>query len=201
MIASVLHLSRDDCKKLKIMDVYSIHKIVYSLFPQQENKARNFLFCDKGGDFYERRILILSEEIPLQPEIGMLESKNIPKSFLYDDYYGFTVLMNPVKKESKTGKIIVIKGKENMASWFIQKSEKFGFEILPDSLVVNDTTVLKFEKKGQKVVLSKAQFIGKLKVTNRELFIKSFKKGLGKGKAFGFGLFQIVPIEPASVDA
>ena len=34
MIASVLRLSRSDCKVLKItMHAYSIHRVVYELFP------------------------------------------------------------------------------------------------------------------------------------------------------------------------
>lgn len=201
MIASVLHLSRDDCRKLAIRDAYSIHKVVYSLFPQPANKKRNFLYCDKGGDFYGRRILILSEKKPLEPKEGILESKTIPEMFLNADYYGFSVFMNPVKRDNKTGKIIVIRGKEAMALWFQQKSEKYGFSLIADSLVVNDVSIVEFNKNGRKVTLSKAQFMGKLKVTNREFFIKSFQNGLGKGKAFGFGLFQIVPLEPASVDA
>jgi CRISPR system Cascade subunit CasE len=37
-------------------------------------------------------------------------------------------------------------------------------------------------------------FIGKLKVTDRIKFKESFRKGIGRAKGFGFGLFQIVPI-------
>jgi CRISPR system Cascade subunit CasE len=36
MIASVLRLSRSDCKALRVTDPYSIHRVVYSLFPKKE---------------------------------------------------------------------------------------------------------------------------------------------------------------------
>ena len=58
MIASYYTLTRSDVKALGIKDNYSLHKAVYSLFPKQEGKSRDFLFSDKGGDFNSRKILI-----------------------------------------------------------------------------------------------------------------------------------------------
>lgn len=200
MIASVLRLSRSDCKELNIRDAYSLHKVVYSLFSQNNNK-RSFLYCDKGGNFHERVILLLSETPPVKQNYGEIESKSIPSDFLEKDFYGFEVVMNPVMRDNKSRKLIPIRGIENMLVWFAQKASGYGFYILPNSLSVKETDVITFEKGKNKVVLSKAVFTGKLKVTNRETFIKSFKQGLGRGKAFGFGLFQIIPITTASVDA
>jgi CRISPR system Cascade subunit CasE len=37
--------------------------------------------------------------------------------------------------------------------------------------------------------------VGKLSVTDRELFKKGFQQGLGRAKSFGFGLLQIVPLQ------
>lgn len=205
MIASVLTLSRADFKALGIKDAYSIHKTVYSLFPKEDDKSRSFLYCDKGGDFNKRQILLLSKTMPEKPEIGEVDSKEIPNAFLQEDYYAFEVLINPVKRDSKTKKIIPIIGKDNLYEWFLQKSATFGFSVLPDTLIIQDTDVMQFEKEKQKekqkVVFGKALFKGKLNVTDRQLFIKSFEQGLGKGKAFGFGLLQIRPITIASVDA
>lgn len=201
MIASVLRLSREDCKALRVKDVYSIHKAVYSLFPQENGRHREFLYADKGGDFYERRILILSRENPINPEFGSIASKEIPEIFLQEKYYGFEVQVNPVKRENATGKIISVRGRENLLQWFASKAPSYGFEVYPESLTVQDTDVVTFEKKSQPVTLGKAVFIGKLKVIDRKLFISVFENGLGKGKAFGFGLLQIVPLLNASVDA
>lgn len=199
MIASVLRLSRSDFMKIKdsnngVFDTYTIHKIVYSLFPKEDENTRSFLFAYKGGDFNEKRILILSKNNPLNPEIGTIESQNIPVDFLKQDYYGFEVLVNPVKRDSKSGKMIAVRGKENIAAWFVEKSKSLGFEVLENSLSVSDTNVLQFTKDNKKVTLGKALCVGRLKVTDRELFIKTFEDGIGKGKAFGFGLFQVVPL-------
>lgn len=200
MIATVWRLSRSDCKILRVTDPYSIHRIVYSLFPKKEGRSRDFLFVDKGGTFNERVILILSEEQPEKPAYGELLSKEIPKSFLHQDHYGFEVVINPVIRDSKSGKIISIREKDALLQWFTQKSSTYGFTVDNNSLSVSETNIIRFKKDSKEVVLGKAKFIGKLTVIDRELFIKSFSNGLGRAKAFGFGLLQIVPLEPALAD-
>lgn len=201
MIASVLTLSRADYKALKITDSYSMHRIVYSLFPKKDGIARNFLFADKGGNFNSRKILILSQDYPEKPEIGSIESKAINDSFLNYDFYGFEILVNPVKRDNKTGKLVGIRGKEELLAWFIKKSPSFGFSLDPFTLTVSDTDVVQFKKDKSTVTFGKAKFTGKLEVTDRELFKKSFYNGIGKAKGFGFGLLQIVPLTKASADA
>jgi CRISPR system Cascade subunit CasE len=207
MIASVLHISRADYEKIRennkgVFDTYTLHKIVYSLFPRETTEeTRSFLFAYKGGDFYEKRILLLSKNKPAEPEYGTIESKEIPPDFLSQNLYGFEVQVNPVRRDSKSGKIIPVRGKDELLKWFSDKAPSFGFEVVPDSLSVSDTDVLKFNKEGHAVVLGKAVFVGKLKVTDRQLFISTFENGLGREKAFGFGLFQIVPLTNASVGA
>jgi len=200
MIATVWRLSRSDCKILRVTDAYSIHRIVYSLFPKKEGKSRNFLFADKGGTFNERVILILSEEQPERPAYGDLLSKEIPKSFLHQDHYGFEVVINPTIRDSKTGRIIPVRGRDSLLQWFTQKSSTYGFIVDKDSLSVSETNIIRFKKDSKEVILGKAKFTGKLTVIDRELFIKSFSNGLGRAKGFGFGLLQIVPIKPALAD-
>jgi CRISPR system Cascade subunit CasE len=206
MIASVLCISREQYQKIQdanqgVFDIYTVHKLIYSLFPTDGEETRRFLFVYKGGSFSEKRILILSHGKPLDPKYGSIESKEIPALFLEQDYYGFEVQMNPVRRDSKTGKIIPVKGKEELVTWFTEKAPSFGFSVMPGSLSVGNTDVLQFEKDGKQVILGKAVFTGRLHVTDRQLFIHSFENGLGKGKAFGFGLLQIVPLDKASVDA
>ena len=200
MIASVLKLSRTDCKSLKLTDAYSLHKIVYSLFPQKENETRDFLYADKGGSWNCRKILILSGRKPLTPEFGEVESKEIPESFLNRDHYGFEVNVNPVRRNGPSKKTTSIRGISELHQWFIEKAASYGFEIdEPQSLQVCRIGVVRFEKSKNGVDCKQthgtATFIGKLKVKDREVFRESFRKGIGRAKGFGFGLLQIVPIQ------
>lgn len=194
MIASVYKLSRSDLKALKITDAYSLHRAVYSLFPKIEGENRDFLFADKGGDFLSRQILLLSHRAPVNPEFGTVESKTIPDAFLTHDYYGFEVTINPVKRESATGKTLAIKGRDNLLTWFAERAPSFGFTVEPESLTVQNIGVQQFEKNGATITHGIVTFIGKLTVTDRSKFIESFQKGIGRAKGFGFGLLQIVPL-------
>jgi len=199
MIASVLKLNRADCKALKLEDAYSVHRVVYSLFPKQDNETRDFLFADKGGNWNCRQILILSERKPEPPEFGEIISKEIPESFLNWDHYGFEVILNPTQRNGPTQKTTPILGIENLHKWFIQKAPSLGFEVDPKSLQVSHIGVQRFDKNEEgktfKHTHGSATVIGKLKVIDRQAFIQSFKQGIGRAKGFGFGLLQIVPLQ------
>ncbi len=199
MIATMLKLSRADCKAMKLKDIYSLHKTVYSLFPAEPEKNRDFLFADKGGDWKERKILILSKREPLEPEHGEIDSKKVPDSFLQFDYYGFEVVLNATKRDAKTGKIVSVRGRENLLQWFLQKASSLGFEVMSQSLQVNHIGVLTYQKNGTKRTHNTATFVGKLKVIDRQAFTRSFKQGIGRAKGFGFGLLQIVPIDMKNI--
>jgi CRISPR system Cascade subunit CasE len=186
-------LSRSDCKALKITDAYSIHRVVYGLFP---GDARDFLFVDKGGDFNSRQILILSGRSPETPHHGEIESKRIPEGFLEHEHYGFETTINPTKRDQQTGKTVAIRGRENLLPWFLKKAPSLGFEIQADSLEIRHAGVQTFDLgEGKIVTHNSALFVGKLKVTDRKKFQESFRKGIGRAKAFGFGLLQIVPLQ------
>lgn len=193
MIASVLRLSRSDCKALKIIDAYSIHRVVYELFP---GESRDFLFVDKGGDFHARQILILSDRSPGIPQYGEIQSKLIADSFLEHDNYGFEVTLNPTKRDRQTGKTVAIRGRKNLHQWFLGKAPSLGFEVQAESLEIRHAGVQTFDLENGKIVThNSATFIGKLKVTDRVKFRRSFQKGIGRAKGFGFGLFQIIPLQ------
>ena len=193
MIASMLKLTRSDCKDLKLTDAYSVHRIIYDLFPGEN---RDFLFADKGGDFNSRHILILSKREPTNIKKGEIHSKKVPHEFLEQFNYSFEVRLNPTKRDKTTGKIVAITGRDNLMNWFVKKAPALGFEIDPDSLDISSNGVQKFDLgDGKWVTHNSAVFLGKLKVTDRMKFQESFCKGIGRAKGFGFGLFQISPLK------
>lgn len=199
MIASILKLNRSDCKALKLEDIYSVHRIVYSLFPKitSENQ-RDFIFADKGGDFQSRQILILSKRPPLSTEYGEIESKEVPKEFLNYDQYGFEVILNPVTRNGISKSATPVRGVENIRNWFLNRSADYGFDVDHESLQVCRMGVVNFCKQKNDIQYkhthNMATFIGKLRVVDRNLFIKSFNQGIGRAKGFGFGLLQLVPL-------
>ncbi|GAB6141246.1 type I-E CRISPR-associated protein Cas6/Cse3/CasE [Methylosoma difficile] len=224
MIASALHLTRADLKALKVTDAYSLHRVVYDLFDdvrsmeeKQTSVPSGILYADKGGDFNGRKILMLSNRQPKIPEHGELNMKKITDSFLDYKNYRFEVVVNPTKydgiprkhplKEGKTikGKTIPLKTREEIAAWFIEKSARkavkegdfngWGFEVSREHLEVRDIEVKRFiAKDAREITLACAKIVGILTVTDKAQFIKSFQEGIGRGRAFGCGLLQIIPL-------
>lgn len=203
MIASVLKLNRRDCLVLKITDVYSIHRIVYDLFPDvrsEDQKKSNIhsgiLFADKGEIHGERVILILADREPNMSSYGTLEIKQVPEAFLKYKNYGFEVVINPTKREKKTGKTIPVLGRDNLIKWFSCKAEQsWGFKVDMPSLSVEKIKAITFIKKENQVTLNSAVFKGRLSVTEQDKFICSFNEGIGRARGFGFGFLQLVPLQ------
>lgn len=203
MIASILILTRKDIKELRITDEYSLHRVIYSLFEDRrtDDEKRSsipsgFLFVDRGGDANLRQILILSDREPLVPDFGQLQSKPVPTEFLHFNHYRFEVLINPTRKESKSGKRIPLRTNEEVSAWFLGKSrESWGFSVDQAVIQVQILPVKQFTKRGHHVTHGVARISGLLSVENRERFVKSFRQGIGRGRAFGFGLLQLSPVK------
>jgi CRISPR system Cascade subunit CasE len=204
--ASVLRLSRNDIKTLKIKDAYSLHKTIYGLFEdvrndaaKQASESSGILWVDKGGDFHSRQILLLSDRKPHQtPQFGEVESKIIRSSFVEHETYGFEITLNPSKRNKNTGKIESIRKRDDIMLWAIERAQKsWGFEIHPNHLQVQINPVLQFDKSGKTITHNSAFLKGELRVTDQQAFTKSITHGIGRGKAFGFGLLQIVPLQPS----
>ncbi|NHQ60666.1 type I-E CRISPR-associated protein Cas6/Cse3/CasE [Chlorobium sp. BLA1] len=203
MIASILRLGPKDLKALRVTDDYSMHRVVYSLFEDRRSEVEKnasvpsgFLYADKGGDSNGRLILLLSDREPRQPEHGVLESKVIDDKFMAFDRYRFEVVINPTKRDSKSRKLIALRDRDEIAQWFIEKAPaSWGFTVHSASLQVQTLHVKQFVKQTHSVTHGGAELIGELEVVDRSLFIKSFQQGIGRGRAFGFGLLQIAPLK------
>lgn len=61
------------------------------------------------------------------------------------------------------------------------------------SFMVAKIEVDRFQKSKCLVTLQKAKVTGLLEVEKHDIFVNSVYNGIGRGKAFGCGLLQIVP--------
>ena len=206
LIASVLHLDRAAIKALRITDPYSLHRVVYSLYqdtratrtePGQESSG--ILYADQGGDFNGRRILMLADRSPadcIDGQYGKVQQKPIPAGFLDHATYRFKVIVNPVYRDNASRKLIPARGRAAIEQWFCERAPKnWGFEPELPQLEVGSVQVLQFrDKHKQLITLAQAELQGILTVTQPDDFQRGFIQGIGRGKAFGCGLLQIVPI-------
>ncbi len=192
-----LFLDAAALRKGNIRDDYSIHRLVYSLFPLEQERSR-FLYADKGSVRGGRLLLVLSEKEPNVPEYVTSATTIISENFFCFSDYRFEIDLNPVKKEKESGKRRAVTGQLDLLNWFIAHSEKWGFQADARSLEVSIKPVRQFSKDGTVCTFNHAFFRGSLHVTDQEKFRESFLAGLGHGKAFGFGLLQLRPISNAT---
>lgn len=192
-----LFLDTAALRKGNIRDDYSIHRLVYSLFPLEQERSR-FLYADKGSVRGGRLLLVLSEKEPNVPEYVTSATTIISENFFRFSDYRFEIDLNPVKKEKESGKRRAVTGQLDLLNWFIAHSEKWGFQADARSLEVSIKPVRQFSKDGTVCTFNHAFFRGSLHVTDQEKFRESFLAGLGHGKAFGFGLLQLRPISNAT---
>jgi CRISPR-associated protein Cas6/Cse3/CasE subtype I-E len=63
---------------------------------------------------------------------------------------------------------------------------------LPNAITLSNRLLMK-KSRATLGTLSAVEFKGVLEVTEPEEFIKTFRKGVGSTKAFGFGLLALAP--------
>ncbi len=197
IFVSQFTLDLQDCKSLRIQDTYSLHRVVYSLFPEAretKDSSSGILFADKGAFKGLRRILIVSDRKPLSPDAGTIEHRELHPSFLEFPQYRFECVLNPVRRDARTGRREPVRGRDAVAEWFMKKALSCGFELEAGALQVADISVDSFIKAGQKITISKARITGILTVKDKKRFANTVMHGIGHGKAFGCGLLQIVPL-------
>lgn len=210
LIASILHLSRADIKTLDITDPYSLHRVVYSLYDdvrsatdKARSQASGILYADQGGDFQGRKILLLADRMPAEQArsntgqvAGQVLSKSIPDDFLAYQRYRFKVIINPTRRDSASRKLLPVKGRDAIAEWFMERSRSsWGFEADSRHLQIDKIEVLQFKGKNQHpITLAQAHIQGQLCTSDTLQFQRSFAQGIGRGRAFGCGLLQIVPL-------
>ncbi|HGY1050669.1 type I-E CRISPR-associated protein Cas6/Cse3/CasE [Aeromonas media] len=203
LYASVLRLDRAAVKALRITDLYSLHRVVYDLFEdvrtaaqKQASEPSGIQWADKGGEQHYRQILLLSDRQPKAGEHGEVESRPLPEGFLAHQHYRFTVTLSPTRRDNQSRQLKPVRGREAIAAWFTERAPaNWGFSVDPLRLQVDDIRMQQFKGKAEhSVTLQQATLSGYLTVTDPERFQLSVASGLGRSRAFGCGLLQVVPL-------
>ena len=182
-----------------VRDDYSIHRLVYSCFPlaSGQGPARP-LYADLGATVPGgRTLLILSEREPQPPKYVVSAATVVSEAFLGFDEYRFEIDLNPTRRNKADGKRRAVTGQLDLLQWFIAHAPKWGFEADPRFLEVFSRPTRHLAKAAGECTFNHAFYRGRLRVTDRQLFRRSFLSGLGHGKAFGFGLLRLVPCRTA----
>lgn len=154
-------------------------------------------------------LLLVSEN---KPDKDTLEYYGVKDSAIIKDYdkflnslengmrARFRVKLNPTKsvfeKGDKRGRVIPLFIDSEQMRYLFDRSEKNGFSLNSNEFEIVEKGTELFRKRGQvDIRLSKAVFEGYLTITDLDAFKELLTKGLGRKKAYGFGLMTIIPIK------
>jgi len=208
--------------KANIRDAYDWHQKIWKAFegliPERSDKGKypkGTKVEDQNNtppDFLTRlddkndhvQVLMVSSVIPNRPAWlpdhgrATWQTKEIDNGYFQHAAYRFQFLANPTKKEKSTGKRKPRIKREELVEWLLRKGAEGGFKVEGDSLKTITRPVERFWKEGGSNfgTLHAVEFQGILYVTNPLKLQHVFRFGIGKAKAFGFGLLCLAPVNP-----
>jgi CRISPR system Cascade subunit CasE len=210
-----MYLSRvaiDSQNRKKIRDLTHLgayHNWVESCFPEEfEEGVRSRKLWRIDTLQGKRYLLLLSDK---KPDLELLGKYGIPGSAQTKSYdrfldvidvgrnYRFRVTLNPVKSLSqgigKRGRVVPEITAEQQMHYLESRAAGLGFELVPDEYRIVERSWEPFRRQGQRMIrLSKATYEGMLRVTNKEIFYHTLTDGIGRKKAYGFGLMTVIPM-------
>ncbi len=196
-----LRVPKELALKLKLFDPYAWHQALWRAFSNGGAPSkREFLFrVDDLGREY--RAYLLSQNAPNHQTWGVWETKSVGAEFLAKKAFRFQLRANPVVRKSEPdhdgkrvpGRLVSMTKEPDLRDWLGRKALSGGFAIDQASLAISPASMIRFRKDGREGSLNQVEFSGVLTVQDRALFLDAFSKGIGRAKAFGFGLLILVP--------
>lgn len=154
-------------------------------------------------------LLVLSKE---KPDLRHLEKYGVTDSAQTKDYnvllnqlrvgdkLRFRLVLNPVaslsqgKASGKRGRVIPLVTAEQQLQFLQDRSLQHGFSVNDDEVMITERSFEILKRKNQKPLkVCKAAYEGYLTIEDLELFKAVLVNGLGKKKAYGFGLLTVIP--------
>jgi CRISPR system Cascade subunit CasE len=199
-------------------DSYALHRIIWDAFPGRAKNDRPFLYRTD----YARGATICLVQSSVEPTWndlnGALRDLNGPKRFAIPLDNGrtfrFFLRANPVKarknldsetnekrKKRDQGKRVPIYAEADLRCWLDQQAERNGFAVLRDNdgrqhVRLGKQTKYKSYRQSDKRQITHfgVDFEGLLRITDAEVFARAIESGIGRAKAFGFGLVSLAPV-------
>ncbi|MBT1176072.1 type I-E CRISPR-associated protein Cas6/Cse3/CasE [Bifidobacterium callimiconis] len=148
---------------------------------------------------------VLHEEFGVGPaEIATCAYEPFLDGLSIGQEWGFRLKANPTKSIasgdlSRRGRRVGLVRVEDQLNWLYRKACESGFHMpinrleMPE-VMVRDSGLVDFARKGGTVTLASATYDGVLAVDDPELLRKALTSGIGRAKGYGFGLLTLVPL-------
>lgn len=204
-----MKIDLDDRQKTRdLSHIGAYHAWVEDSFPREEGKERvrklwRIDYLNSGT-----YLLVLSQD---RPNVQSFEKYGVEGSCKTKDYsklinqlreghrYRFKIKLNPVislsneREPGERGRVVPLVKEEDQLDYILKRSKKLGFNLIENEYFITEKGFEKLIRKGQRPInIASATYEGILTVTDLELFKSTLLKGVGKKKAFGFGLLTIM---------
>lgn len=199
-------INRQRMQELRHVGAY--HNWVENSFPYEIGAGERSRKLWRIDTINGRKFLLLVSKT--KPDLNLLEYYGVEKTATTKNYdtflnnlsdgqkLSFRLVANPVTvmfQTGKRGKVIPCITVSQQLEYIKKQSEKWGFLLEDDNyqIVQRDFPVLR-KKGGQAVKLISATFEGILTIIDVNIFKKTLTEGVGREKAYGFGLMTVIPM-------
>ncbi|MDO5028607.1 MAG: type I-E CRISPR-associated protein Cas6/Cse3/CasE [Bacillota bacterium] len=200
--------NRQTAKELNHLGAF--HNWVEQSFPQEfQEKTRTRKLWRIDDLDNKKYLLIVSQEKPDLIALEKYGKKGTGQTKKYDPFleslqegkrYRFRVCLNTCKSvyddsNNKRGRVFPITDELGQLNFLIERSEKNGFKLEENGFYLVNSEFEKLKKSDEKTLnLVKAVFQGELEITDKEKFLQVLTNGMGKKKAYGFGMMTVIPV-------
>jgi CRISPR system Cascade subunit CasE len=210
-----MYLSRvelDVNNRQKIRDLTHVgayHSWVEDSFPEEvEHNVRSRKLWRLDSLQKKTFLLIVS---PNKPDLVKLEKYGVCGTAATKDYdpflasihtdgiYQFRAVLNPVHSapvaEGVRGRVFPEVTAGQQLAYLERKAVTNGFELLPNQYRITERKYVLLRKTGQQPLhLCQAAYEGILRVKDENTFRTVLCQGIGRKKAYGFGMMTVIPV-------
>lgn len=197
--------------QIDLKSVGAFHNWVEQSFPEEwrnRERSRKLWRVDVlRGKHY---LLIVSDS---KPDLRRLETYGVAGTASaknYDKFLNslrngmrmqFRVTLNPVVSISDTpdartsrGRVVPHVTYAQQMNFLLDRAQKLGFSLNENEFAIIERGYSLFMKSVKPIRLSKAVYQGVLTISDADVMRKTLVEGIGKKKAYGFGMMTVIPL-------
>lgn len=197
--------------QIDLKSVGAFHNWVEQSFPEEwENRERSRKLWRVDVLRGKHYLLIVSDSKPDLRRLetygvaGTASAKNYDKflnSLINGMRMHFRVTLNPVVSISDTpdartsrGRVVPHVTYAQQMNFLLDRAQKLGFSLNENEFTVIERGYSLFMKSVKPIRLSKAVYQGVLTISDADVMRKTLVEGIGKKKAYGFGMMTVIPL-------
>ncbi|MBR0378783.1 MAG: type I-E CRISPR-associated protein Cas6/Cse3/CasE [Lachnospiraceae bacterium] len=210
MYISRVELDTDNRQKIRdLTHLGAFHSWVENSFPDEagsNNRSRKLWRLDSlSGRLW---LIVVSEK---EPDLVRLERYGIRGTAETKDYGAFLknihngmhcrfrLVLNPAYSVSQgpgvRGRVYPEVTVSQQLDYLEKRAEKYGFELINGRYRITERSYEILRKPQMRPVhLCKVTYEGELLVVSEDIFRNMLIKGMGKKKAYGFGMMTVIPV-------